>query len=86
MTKTDLFVNRVMSFFDPVMTLIMNGLPLSIYIIGAILMHDASLFDKLFIFENMIVFSTYAIQIIQIIPCLLGFSDKYSKIIKIIQL
>ena len=59
-----LFISKVMSLIDPTMTIVMNGLPLSIYIIGAILMHDASLFDKLFIFENMIVFSTYAIQII----------------------
>ena len=59
-----LFISKVMSLIDPTMTIVMNGLPLSIYIIGAILMHDAAAFDKLFIFENMIVFSTYAIQII----------------------
>ena len=59
-----LFISRVMSLIDPTMTIVMNGLPLSIYIIGAILIHGAVGIDKLSIFENMIVFSTYAIQII----------------------
>lgn len=59
-----LFISKVMSLIDPTMTIVMNGLPLSIYIIGAILIHGAVGIDKLSIFENMIVFSTYAIQII----------------------
>jgi ATP-binding cassette subfamily B protein len=65
MTKTDLFVNRVMSFFDPVMTLIMNGLPLSIYIIGAsLIFNTTSLLDKAVLFANMTTFSAYAIQVV----------------------
>ena len=59
-----LFISKVMSLIDPTMTIVMNGLPLSIYIIGAILIHGAVGIDKLSIFEHMIVFSTYAIQII----------------------
>lgn len=65
MTKTDLFVNRVMSFFDPVMTLVMNGLPLAIYIIGAsLIFNTASLLDKAVLFANMTTFSAYAIQVV----------------------
>lgn len=60
----NLFVSKAMSLIDPTMTIVMNGLPLAIYIIGAILIYNASMFDKLEIFANMSVFSSYAIQII----------------------
>lgn len=60
----NLFVSGAMSLIDPTMTIVMNGLPLAIYIIGAILIYNASMFDKLEIFANMSVFSAYAIQII----------------------
>ena len=59
-----LFISKVMSLIDPTMTIVMNGLPLSIYIIGSILIYNANAFDKLSIFANMSVFSAYAIQII----------------------
>ena len=59
-----LFISKVMSLIDPTMTIVMNGLPLSIYIIGAILLNKSSVGNMHFIFNNMIVFSTYAIQII----------------------
>lgn len=63
MTKNDLFVNRAMSFFDPVMALIMNGLPLAIYIIGAILVkNNPNISDVLF--ANMTTFSAYAVQVV----------------------
>ena len=59
-----LFISRVMSLIDPTMTIVMNGLPLAIYIIGSILIYNAASVDKLSIFANMSVFSAYAIQII----------------------
>jgi ATP-binding cassette subfamily B protein len=59
-----LFISKAMSLIDPTMTVVMSGLPLSIYIIGSILIYNASTFDKLSIFANMSVFSAYAIQII----------------------
>lgn len=62
--KNHLFISKVMSLIDPTMTIVMNGLPLSIYIIGSILIYRAADFDKLSIFANMSVFSSYAIQII----------------------
>ena len=49
-----LFVSRVMSLIDPTMTIVMNGLPLSVYIIGSILINDAVGIEKLSIFKNMI--------------------------------
>lgn len=62
MTNTNLFVNAFLSLMDPAMSLIMNGLPLSIYIIGASLMKDSA--NKLLIFSQMTVFSQYAIQVV----------------------
>ena len=62
--KNNLSISKAMSLIDPTMTIVMNGLPLAIYTIGAILMYRASAFDKLTIFANMSVFGSYAIQII----------------------
>ena len=63
-TDNHLFISKVMSLMDPTMTIVMNGLPLAIYIIGSILIYNASGIDKLTIFANMSVFSAYAIQVI----------------------
>lgn len=47
------------------MSLIMNGLPLAIYIIGASLIYNTpSLLDKITLFANMTTFSGYAIQVV----------------------
>lgn len=63
-TKTHLFINKFMSVFDPAMMIVMNALPLSIYVIGAFLISNAGMFDKLKIFSDMMVFSSYAIQVV----------------------
>ena len=64
LTKTNLFAQRMMSIMSPVMFLASNGLTLSIYIIGAFLINDANMADKLPIFSNMVVFTSYAMQVI----------------------
>lgn len=64
LTNTNLFANRVMAIMQPSMTVIMNGLTLSIYWIGAILIQNAQMADRLVLFSDMIVFSTYAMQVI----------------------
>ena len=61
MTKNDLFVNKTMALMDPSMALVMNGLPLSIYIIGASLIHNN---PSVKLFSNMVTFSGYAIQVV----------------------
>jgi ATP-binding cassette subfamily B protein len=48
----------------PVMMLMMSGLSLAIFWIGAYLIEAAEALDKLTIFSNMVVFSQYAIQVI----------------------
>lgn len=63
-TKTQMFTQKMMSIMSPSMYLTMNMLTLSIYIIGAYLLNNASMYDRLNIFSNMVVFSSYAIQII----------------------
>lgn len=64
LTNTQLFTSRVMSVISPCMTIIMNGLTLSIYWIGAVLIQNAGMTEKLSIFSNMVVFSSYAIQVV----------------------
>ena len=64
LTSTQLFNHSAFAFFDPVMYLIMNLLTLAIYIIGTNLIINASLMDKVEIFGNMVVFISYAMQVI----------------------
>ncbi|KFI45941.1 ATP-binding cassette, subfamily B [Bifidobacterium bohemicum] len=65
LTNTQLFTTRAMAAMNPVMSSVMNGLGLSIYWIGAYLIKDAMLpADKLTHFSNMVVFSSYAMQVI----------------------
>jgi ATP-binding cassette subfamily B protein len=64
LTDTQLFTNRAMTVMMPVMTVIMSGISLAIYWIGAYLIDAAGAMDKLTIFSNMVVFSSYAMQVI----------------------
>ena len=64
LTKIQMFNQKMMALMSPVMYLIMNLLSLSIYFIGAYLIDAASLNDKITLFGNMVVFSSYAMQVI----------------------
>ncbi|NLG06749.1 MAG: ABC transporter ATP-binding protein [Candidatus Pacebacteria bacterium] len=64
LTSMQMFTSRSMEIMMPVMNLIMSGLPLAIYWIGAYLISAAGALDKLTIFSNMVVFSSYAMQVI----------------------
>ena len=48
----------------PGIQMVMNGLMLAIYWIGAYLISNAQMFDKLTIFSDMIVFTQYAMQVV----------------------
>lgn len=63
-TGTNLFVNRIMAFIGPSMMLFMSGLSVAIYWIGAYLIQNANADDKLSLFSDMVVFSSYAMQVI----------------------
>ena len=58
------FVDRVLSIMSPTMYLVMNGVTLSIYLIGATLISQSTMANKLTLFSDMVVFSTYAIHVI----------------------
>lgn len=63
-TNTHLFISKTMSLMDPAMTLIMSGLPLAIYIIGAVLINNAAAYEKVGLLANMLTFSQYSIQVV----------------------
>ncbi|WP_101622289.1 ABC transporter ATP-binding protein [Bifidobacterium parmae] len=64
LTDTQLFTNRAMAVMMPLMNTVMNGLMLAVYWIGAYLIDAADLTDKLTVFSNMVVFSSYSVQVI----------------------
>ena len=64
LTRTQLFANRTMGTMMPGIQMVMNGLTLAIYWIGAYLISNAAMFDKLTIFSDMIVFTQYAMQVV----------------------
>ena len=63
-TSNNLSAHRILSIMGPSMNIVMSGMSLIIYWIGAYLINQAAMGDKLEIFSEMIVFSQYAIQII----------------------
>ena len=64
LTNQQLFNQKVFSILSPTMYLVMYFLTLGIYLIGAYLIKGALLEQKLIIFGNMVVFSSYAMQVI----------------------
>ena len=64
LTNLQLFNQKSMSIMSPVMYLIMYMLTLIIYFIGSYLIKDAMMADKIALFGDMVVFSSYAMQII----------------------
>ena len=64
LTNNQLFNQKAFNFLSPIMSLVLYGLTLSIYFVGAILINNAGLSDKIVLFGDMIVFSSYAMQVI----------------------
>lgn len=64
LTNTQLFNQRIMGIMSPFMSLVMSSLTLAIYVIGSILINEANIMDKLTIFSDMVVFSSYAMQVV----------------------
>ena len=63
-TSLNIFINRFMSLFNPIMSGISSGLTLAIYWIGAYLLHSAASADKLGLFSDMVVFMSYGMQVV----------------------
>lgn len=64
LTSTQLYTNRGMAVMMPMMTALMSGMSLAIYWIGAYLINGAKAVDRLPLFSNMVVFSSYSVQVI----------------------
>lgn len=64
LTNTQMFNQRAMASMSPAIYLTMNILMLSIYFVGSNIIESANVLDKLPIFSDMVVFSSYAMQVI----------------------
>ena len=64
LTNQQLFNQRTFSIMQPMMYLVMHVLSMSIYFMGAFLIAESAMADKLTIFSEMVVFSSYAMQVI----------------------
>lgn len=64
LTNQQLFNQTMFAILSPVMYLVMNGLALAIYFIGASLIHNALMANKIVLFGDMVVFSSYSMQVI----------------------
>ncbi|AWE42832.1 MULTISPECIES: ABC transporter ATP-binding protein [unclassified Actinobaculum] len=64
LTDTNLFIMGWMAFLMPALNAIMSGLSLAIYVLGAGMIETASGTDKIELFSQMIVFTSYAIQVV----------------------
>lgn len=64
LTNTQLFNQRCFSILNPVMNLVMHSLTLGIYFIGAYLIMNAHMVEKITLFSDMVVFSSYGMQVI----------------------
>lgn len=64
LTDTNMFTQKMMALISPMMNLLMSGLTVSIYIIGAYLIDKAALTSKISMFSDMVVFSSYAMQVV----------------------
>lgn len=64
LTSVNLFANRTMGFMMPGIQLVMNGLSLAIYWLGAVLINSAGMGSKLTLFSDMVVFGSYAMQVV----------------------
>ena len=64
LTDMQMFNQKCFAILNPIMNLVMHSLTLGIYIIGAILISNAGMYDKINLFSNMIVFTSYGMQVI----------------------
>lgn len=64
LTNMQLFNQKCFAILDPVMNIVMHFLTLGIYFIGAYLIDAAHMVDKITLFSNMVVFSSYGMQVI----------------------
>lgn len=64
LTKTNLTTNSIMALLSPTMSLVMNGLTLAVYLIGAFIINAATDYARISLFGDMVVFTAYAMQVV----------------------
>ena len=64
LTNTNLIIQKTFAFMSPVMNMVMHFLTLSIYFIGAHLIVKVGMLEKINLFSNMVVFTSYGMQVI----------------------
>ncbi|HHX68750.1 MAG: ABC transporter ATP-binding protein [Miniphocaeibacter sp.] len=64
LTRNNLFTGRLMGMLNPMMRILMNGIGLAIYWIGAYLIFNAGYMEKINLFSDMVVFTSYATQVV----------------------
>ena len=64
LTNAQMFNQKAFAILSPIMNLVMQGLTMGIYIIGAILISKAGMVDKINLFSDMVVFTSYGMQVI----------------------
>ena len=64
LTGMQLFNQRCFALMNPVMNLVHHALVLGIYVIGALLIVNAGMTEKVSLFSNMVVFSSYGMHVI----------------------
>ena len=64
LTNMQLFNQKCFAVLSPVMNLVMHFLTLGIYFIGANLIDEAGMVSKVTLFSDMVVFSSYGMQVI----------------------
>ena len=64
LTNMQLFNQKCFAILNPIMMLVMNGLTLGIYMIGTFLINNAVISVKISLFSDMVIFSSYGMQVI----------------------
>ena len=64
LTNMQMFNQKCFAILLPMMNLVMHSLTLGIYTIGAVLISKAGLLEKINLFSNMVVFTSYGMQVI----------------------
>lgn len=64
LTKTNLFINKLMAVLNPLMGFVMSNMTVAIYLSGTFMISAAVGMDKLDLFSNMVVFSQYSVQVV----------------------
>ena len=64
LSDVHLTITKTFALFDPIMNFVMHFQHLGIYVVGAILIIKSGMVDKITMFSNMVVFSSYGMQVI----------------------